>query len=133
MVKRILLCLALLGCSPNAYRDVDQTKSCDALFYEEESVDFQLEHFKEEAEKARESGTALHLFIVSLGIMASVYPLMGFSAVSLDAGTLLLMPSVTVGYYNSFATKDEIINRYDYLEERKEEISDLLKNKKCRK
>jgi hypothetical protein len=125
--------LALLGCSPTAYRDVDQTKSCEALFYEQKSVDFYLEYFKEEAEKARESSTALHLFIVSLGIMLSVYPLMSFSAISLDGGTFLLMPSVTVGYYNSFATKDEIINRYDYLEERKEEILYLLEDKKCRR
>ncbi|MDR2152319.1 MAG: hypothetical protein LBO72_05830 [Helicobacteraceae bacterium] len=122
-----------LGCAPT-HREVDMVKSCDALLYESGSIDFQLERSGPAAQKAKDKNVPLHIFAVGVGAMLSLAPLIapagGFAA---SGGTAYIMPSLTVGYYNRFVSPKEIIDRNDYLEERREVLNSLLEEKECEK
>jgi hypothetical protein len=121
--------LISFGCAP-AQREVDTLKSCEALFYESESIDFQLATSKDAAEKAKDKSVPLHIFVVSVGAALSVAPLIAPAAVS--GGSAYIMPSLTAGYYNRFVAPKEIIDRNDYLEERREILDRLLEDRECK-
>ena len=124
----------LCGCAPKA-RTVDVIKSCDALLYESEAIDYQITRLESEAEAARNSGVPLHLFVVGLGVIISAYPVIasvtGTSVVS--DGTVYIMPTLTIGYYNLFVAPKETIDRYDYLVSRRETLDNLIQDKQCKK
>ncbi|MDR2904612.1 MAG: hypothetical protein LBU73_01470 [Helicobacteraceae bacterium] len=127
--------LALLGCSVKN-REVDLAKSCNALLYESESLDFQLSRDRGLAESARKEGVLpFHMFVVSLGAMASAASAVSppGTALAFEGASVYVLPALTVGYYNKFIAPKEIIDRYDYLENRRAILDKLLEEKSCKK
>ncbi|GHS89718.1 hypothetical protein FACS189487_10480 [Campylobacterota bacterium] len=124
----------MIGCAPQA-RSVDLGKSCDALIYESASVSFHLAENAQAAKNARSGGVPIHLFIASIGAMTSIATFItpAGNAIALEGGSLYVLPSLTIAYYNKFAAAKEIIDRYDYLEERREILDHLLEEKHCKK
>ncbi|MDR1911804.1 MAG: hypothetical protein LBQ52_05605, partial [Helicobacteraceae bacterium] len=102
-----------LGCAPTL-REVDKVKSCDAFFYESDSIDFQLTQSRPAAERAKDEYVPLHIFAAGIGAMASVAPIL-VPSLAISGGSVYIMPSITVAYYNRFVAPKEAIDRNDYL------------------
>lgn len=109
-------------------------KSCEALLYESDSIDFQLPSSREAAQLAKDKNVPLHIFVVSVGAALSVAPLIAPAAqtIVVSGGSAYIMPSLTAGYYNRFVAPKEIIDRHDYLEERRERLDRLLEDNGCK-
>jgi hypothetical protein len=122
------------GCAPTI-RAVDTVKSCDAFLYESDSIDFQLARGANAAKEAKDKDVPLHIFAVGVGAMFSLAPLIAptASAITVSGGSAYIMPTLTVGYYNRFVAPKEIIDRYDYLEERRAILDRLLEENECKK
>lgn len=100
-------------------------KSCEALLYEADSIDFQLEYNRAAAEIARNREVPLHIFVIAIGTTISLQP-------HLLAGEYFYVgPAATIAYYNLYAAPPEILDRYDYLEERRTVLTKLIEEKSC--
>ncbi|MDR0665518.1 MAG: hypothetical protein LBF86_08390 [Helicobacteraceae bacterium] len=128
-----LFALISLGCAPS-HRQIDAVKSCEALFYESDSIDFQLARSRLAAQEAKDENVPLHIFAVGVGAMLSLAPIIApTTGFAVSGGSAYIMPSLTVGYYNRFVSPKEIIDRNDYLEARREVLDALLEERECKK
>ena len=120
-----ILGVLLVGCS-SKHLPVDQVKSCEALLYEAESIDFLLEAMREEVAAAKARPIALHLFIVAAGTAISLQPAL------LAGESFYLAPAATIGYYNLLAAPPEALARHEILSKQQETLTQLIEEKECK-